>query len=134
MNRVACILLHNLSCYGRLLIEMCIAIPHALITEFERKLRYGRDSMEAERITNAAVSLEPYVDSTAAGQFLGLHPVTVMRLAREGHLPGHPVRNAKRRQWRFLLSELSKWLARQTGADTPAEDHDSEPIQFRTPR
>jgi hypothetical protein len=87
--------------------------------------------MEAERITNAAVSLEPYVDSTAAGQFLGLHPVTVMRLAREGHLPGHPVRNAKRRPWRFLLSELSKWLARQTGADKPAEDHDSEPIQFR---
>ena len=88
--------------------------------------------MEAERIRTAAMSLEPYVDSTAAGQFLGLHPVTVMRLAREGHLPGHPVRNAKRRQWRFLLSELSKWLARQTSGSTAGEDaNDSEPIQFR---
>ena len=91
--------------------------------------------MEAERITNAAVSLEPYVDSTAAGQFLGLHPVTVMRLARQGHLPGHPVRNAKRRQWRFLLSELSKWLARQTSANTTAKDADgSGPVRFLPPR
>jgi hypothetical protein len=91
--------------------------------------------MEAESIRNAAVSLEPYVDSTAAGQFLGLHPVTVMRLAREGHLPGHPVRNAKRRQWRFLLSELSKWLARQTSGSATAEHaDDSGPIRFRPPR
>lgn len=71
--------------------------------------------MAAEILRSVAVSLEPYVDSIVAGEFLGLHPVTVMRLAREGHLPGHPVRNAKRRQWRFLLSELSKWLARQSG-------------------
>lgn len=73
--------------------------------------------MAAERLRSVAVSLEPYVDSTVAGEFLGLHPVTVMRLAREGHLPGHPVRNAKRRQWRFLLSELSKWLARRSGSE-----------------
>lgn len=90
--------------------------------------------MEAERLRNAAVSLEPYVDSNAAGEFLGLHPVTVMRLAREGHLPGHPVRHAKRRQWRFLLSELSKWLARQTSGNTTAKDKDSQPVQFRPPR
>jgi hypothetical protein len=63
------------------------------------------------------VSLEPYVDSVVAGKFLGLHPVTVMRLARQGHLPGHPLRRAKRRQWRFLLSELSHWLGRQTGQE-----------------
>jgi hypothetical protein len=73
--------------------------------------------MTVERLRSAAVSLEPYVDSILAGEFLGLHPVTVMRLAREGHLPGHPVRQAKRRQWRFLLSELSKWLARQSGKE-----------------
>ena len=70
--------------------------------------------MVVDRFRSVAVSLEPYVDSVVAGQFLGLHPVTVMRLAREGHLPGHPVRHAKRRQWRFLLSELSSWLARRT--------------------
>jgi hypothetical protein len=73
--------------------------------------------MAGEYFRSATVSLEPYVDSVVAGKFLGLHPVTVMRLAREGHLPGHPLRRAKRRQWRFLLSELSNWLGRQTGTE-----------------
>jgi hypothetical protein len=90
--------------------------------------------MEAERLRNVAVNLERYVDSNAAGEFLGLHPVTVMRLAREGHLPGHPVRHAKRRQWRFLLSELSKWLARQTSGNTASNERDSEPVPLRMPR
>ena len=75
----------------------------------------GEKVMVADSFRSATVSLEPYVDSIVAGKFLGLHPVTVMRLAREGHLPGHPLRQAKRKQWRFLLSELSSWLARQTG-------------------
>ena len=87
--------LANKSVLWHAYIEMYIAIQSDA-----HILRYGRDFMEAERLRNAAVSLEPYVDSNAAGEFLGLHPVTVMRLAREGHLPGHPVRNAKRRQWR----------------------------------
>ena len=75
----------------------------------------GEKVMVVNSFRSATVSLEPYVDSIVAGKFLGLHPVTVMRLAREGHLPGHPLRQAKRKQWRFLLSELSSWLARQTG-------------------
>ena len=75
----------------------------------------GEKAMVVDSFRSATVSLEPYVDSIVAGKFLGLHPVTVMRLAREGHLPGHPLRQAKRKQWRFLLSELSSWLARQTG-------------------
>lgn len=70
--------------------------------------------MQEDILRVAASELEPYVDSVAAAKFLGLHPVTVMRLAREGELPGHPLRHAKRRRWRFLLSELSRWLARQS--------------------
>ena len=64
-----------------------------------------------------SAGIEPYVDSAKAGDFLGLHRVTVMRLAREGHIPGHPVCKARRRQWRFLLSELSAWLGEQTGTE-----------------
>lgn len=58
------------------------------------------------------VPLEPFVDAVAAGRFLGLHPVTVQRLAREGRLPGHSVshKNGMRMHWRFLLSELGEWL------------------------
>jgi hypothetical protein len=63
------------------------------------------------------IAIEPFVDSVAAGEFLGLHPVTVMRLAREGHLPGHPIRKAKRRLWRFRLSELGGWLAGETTSE-----------------
>ena len=76
-----------------------------------------RNMMAVDRLRTGPVGLEPYVDSTAAGDFLLLHPVTVMRLAREGRIPGHPVRNAKRKQWRFLLSELSMWLAGQKGTE-----------------
>jgi hypothetical protein len=70
--------------------------------------------MHEDILRVTARELEPYVDSVAAAKFLGLHPVTVMRLAREGQLPGHPLRQAKRKRWRFLLSELSRWLARQS--------------------
>ena len=63
------------------------------------------------------IVVEPFVDSVAAAEFLGLHPVTVMRLAREGHLPGHAIRRAKRRQWRFRLSELGVWLQRETTSE-----------------
>jgi hypothetical protein len=54
--------------------------------------------MVVDSFRSATVSLEPYVDSIVAGKFLGLHPVTVMRLARQGHLPGYPERHTTRRQ------------------------------------
>jgi len=60
-------------------------------------------------------SLEPFVDAAAAGEFLGLHPVTVQRLARNGVLPGHPVQQGKRKHWRFLLTELREWLRERHG-------------------
>jgi hypothetical protein len=65
--------------------------------------------------TNAFVNLEPFVDAVAAGKFLGLHPVTIQRMARSGTLPGHPVCRGKRVVWRFLLSELTAWLKARFG-------------------
>lgn len=60
-------------------------------------------------------AIEPFVDSIAAGKFLKLHPATVLRLARDGKLPGHPISQGRKRcHWRFLLSELSDWLRQQT--------------------
>ena len=53
---------------------------------------------------------ERFIDARAAGEFLTLHPVTVQRLARRGELPGHVLCNGKRKQWRFLSSELAAWL------------------------
>jgi Helix-turn-helix domain len=54
--------------------------------------------------------IEPFVNASEAGSFVKLHPATVLRLAREGALPGHPVGNGARKRWRFLLSELQTWL------------------------
>jgi excisionase family DNA binding protein len=53
---------------------------------------------------------ERFLDAQEAAQFLGLHPRTVQRLAREGIIPAHPIGNGVRRRWRFLLSELDAWL------------------------
>lgn len=63
-----------------------------------------------DRPSTAFRSFEPFVSAIEASRFVRLHPVTVQRLAREGHLPGHPVGTGTRRRWRFLLSELGQWL------------------------
>jgi hypothetical protein len=34
----------------------------------------------------------------------------VLKLARRGDLPAHPVGRGVRQMWRFRLSELSRWL------------------------
>jgi hypothetical protein len=56
---------------------------------------------------------EPFVSAFEAGGFVKLHPSTVLRLAREGVLPAHPIGNGTRKRWRFLLSELQAWLVSQ---------------------
>jgi len=41
-----------------------------------------------------------------------MHPKTVLRKAREGTLPAHPV-GRDRKRWHFYLSELDDWLQSQ---------------------
>lgn len=51
---------------------------------------------------------------SAAAEYLGLDVKTVTRWARQGYLPAHPLGEGKRKFWRFLVSELSDWLAAKT--------------------
>jgi excisionase family DNA binding protein len=53
---------------------------------------------------------EPYVDAQEGAAFLGLHPKTLMRLAREGKVSAYSISDGPRRHWRFLISELDKWM------------------------
>jgi len=53
---------------------------------------------------------EPYVDAKEGAAFLRLHPKTLMRLAREGIVPAYSFSEGSRRHWRFLISELDKWM------------------------
>ena len=53
---------------------------------------------------------EYFVDATEAAKFLGLNHRTLMKMAREGSVPAHPIGDGARKLWRFLLSELDEWL------------------------
>jgi hypothetical protein len=53
---------------------------------------------------------EPFVDSVRAAAFLTMSPKTVLKLARKGDLPAHPIGQGVRRMWRFRLSELAFWM------------------------
>ena len=55
---------------------------------------------------------ETPVTQQYAARFLNMHPKTVLRKAREGSLPGHPV-GADRKRWHFYLLELDAWLRSQ---------------------
>jgi excisionase family DNA binding protein len=66
-------------------------------------------------------SVAKFLDAEEAAQFLGgLNSRTVTRWAREGYLPAYPIGEGKRRLWRFLESDLERWmLARRTGPTGP---------------
>jgi excisionase family DNA binding protein len=68
--------------------------------------------------------------SEAASYLGGLNTRTLTRWAREGYLPAFPVGEGKRRLWRFLESDLEKWmLARRTGR-VPSEIQAREDTLF----
>src|ERR1035438_7622767 len=44
------------------------------------------------------------------GAFQKAKPPKIIRMARSGALPAHPLGTGRRRQWRFKLSELDKHM------------------------
>jgi excisionase family DNA binding protein len=60
----------------------------------------------------AVISVEPvkpFIDASEAAAFIKLHRKTLLRLAREGSIPAHPLTGSRRRIWCFLKSELDAW-------------------------
>lgn len=53
-------------------------------------------------------SNELLIDSNKAASFLGIHPKTLQRLARDRKVPAHRIGKL----WRFRISELDEWLRR----------------------
>jgi excisionase family DNA binding protein len=54
---------------------------------------------------------EPFVDSKTAATFVGITRRTLLQMVRAGKIPGHPLdRGAKKKEWRFKLSELDRSL------------------------
>ena len=60
-------------------------------------------------------SIEPYVSPEEAAEFLKTNRLKIIRMARSGALPAHPLGVGTRRQWRFKLSELDNHM--QFGLD-----------------
>lgn len=61
--------------------------------------------------SQAFLGFEPYVAAEEAAAYLKVTPRRVKDMARAGAIPAHPVDpNAERKEWRFLLSELSAWM------------------------
>lgn len=73
--------------------------------------------MNEFRVKKSDASIvERFVNAQTGAQFVGIHPKTLERLARDGTVPGHPVgKGFRRKRWRFLLSELDGWLRARTG-------------------
>lgn len=53
------------------------------------------------------VTFEPFISATDAGELLGIHPVTLLRWAREGRVPHRRLG----RKVKFRVSELNSWSA-----------------------
>jgi hypothetical protein len=56
---------------------------------------------------NHPEALEPFVSPEVAAEFLSVTPRFLLEEARAGRLPAHPLGAGTRKQWRFLLRELS---------------------------
>jgi len=61
-------------------------------------------------------SPEPFVEATAAGEFLNYSPRTIKQMAREGRIPAHPFGSGDRKRWYFLISELAEYLRGQVNS------------------
>ncbi len=51
-----------------------------------------------------------WLTATEASRYLKVKPRTVLRWAKEGRIPAHPLSGEKRVTWRFLKSELDAML------------------------
>jgi hypothetical protein len=68
-------------------------------------------------------STEPFIDPDSAAEFVKLNRKTLLRLARQGVVPAHPLAGNRRKKWRFLVSELDSWArARVNSTSDPCHN------------
>lgn len=54
--------------------------------------------------------LEPYIEAGRAAAYLSMSRKTLLKKARAGRLPGHPIGEGRKKMWRFRISELDRWM------------------------
>jgi len=58
-----------------------------------------------------------WLTATEVSRYLKVKPRTVLKWAKEGRIPAHPLSGSKRVTWRFLKSELDAILALPSAAE-----------------
>jgi predicted DNA-binding transcriptional regulator AlpA len=58
---------------------------------------------------SGSIATEPFINARQASGLLHLSAKTLLRFARQGIVPAHPLTGRTRRHWRFLESELYAW-------------------------
>jgi predicted DNA-binding transcriptional regulator AlpA len=87
--------------------EMAIA-PNAF--QPIEQLKNRGDAAKSRELRPIAIhGSERFIDAEKAAEFVQLNRKTLLRFAREGSIPAHPLTGIKRRKWRFLISELDAW-------------------------
>lgn len=76
---------------------------------------FGADTVQPGRCSGS-MARECPVDADEAAKFLKLTRSTVLSLARNGIIPGHPIGAGLRKRWLFFLSELEAYV-RSTGVN-----------------
>jgi hypothetical protein len=64
------------------------------------------------------------LDATEAARILRMNSRTLVRWARCGYVPAHPLGEGKRRIWRFFESELLQWVEQQRNGCIGGLPHD----------
>jgi excisionase family DNA binding protein len=52
--------------------------------------------------------LEPYIEAGRAASYLSVSRKTLLKKARAGGLPAHPIGDGRKKMWRFRISELDR--------------------------
>jgi helix-turn-helix protein len=64
------------------------------------------------------------LDAANAASILKMNSRTLVRWARCGYVPAHPLGEGKRRIWRFFENELLQWVERQGNGYGNGPPHD----------
>jgi hypothetical protein len=69
----------------------------------------SQKSEQSSSITTNEEAAQDLLEAKEAAPFLNISPITLLRWARKGLVPAHPLSGTKRRSWRFLAAELEAW-------------------------
>lgn len=58
-----------------------------------------------------------WLTANEASRYLKVRPRTILKWAKEGRIPGHPLSGSKRITWRFLKFELDAMLNMPSAAE-----------------